>query len=99
MTPYWSEDVAALADLAAGAYCQMSGHLPTFHGTETWETRVVSANVDDPRARIMANWLSSGGSLKHVLLRLEPDDSGDVRCSAQAFAKNMSTHFPLIGLA
>jgi hypothetical protein len=87
LTPYWSEDVAALADLAAGAYCQMSGHLPAFLGTETWETRIVSANVHDPRARVMANWLSSAGSLKHVLLRLELDDSGDVRCSAQAFAK------------
>jgi hypothetical protein len=87
LTPYWSEDVAALADLVAGAYCQMSEHLPTFFGTETWETRIASAYVDDPRARMMANWLSSAGSLKHVLLRLEPDTAGEVRCSAQAFAK------------
>ena len=88
MTPYWSEDIAAIADIVAGAYCRLSSHLPTFLGIETWETRVHSANVDDPRARKVADWLSSSGSLKHVLLRLEPDDSGEVRCSAQAFREH-----------
>lgn len=86
-TPYWSEDIAALADIVAGAYCQLSEHLPKFLDTENWTKEVSSLDVADPRARKVGNWLSSSGALKHLLLRLEPDESGDIRCSAQAFAK------------
>jgi hypothetical protein len=81
MAPYWSEDVAAVSDLAAGAYCQMSGHL----GRESWQVGLAS-NVESQRARAIGNWLATGRSaLKHALLRLEQDDNGGVRASAQAF--------------
>ncbi|WP_322064207.1 hypothetical protein [Burkholderia ubonensis] len=84
--PYWSEDVAALADLAAGAYCQMSSHLPAFLGKETWQVLVATGDIES-RARTIGDWLATGNcALKHVLLRLEPDDYGEVRSSAQAFA-------------
>lgn len=84
-TPYWSEDVAALADLAAGAYCQMSSHLPTSLGKETRLGPVVLGETK--RARAIGDWLASGNcALKHALLRLEPDGCGEIRSSAQAFA-------------
>ncbi len=86
MAPYWSEDVAAVADLAAGAYCQMSGHLPAFLGMGTWQVGMTSANVENQRARAIGDWLATGRSaLKHVLLRLEQDGNGDVKASAQVF--------------
>lgn len=86
MAPYWSEDVAAVADLAAGAYCQMSAHLPDFFGKENWVVGIASSNVENQRARAIGNWLATGRSaLKHVLLRLERDGNGEVRSSAQAF--------------
>lgn len=82
--PNWSEDVAALADLAAGAYCQMSSHLPAFLGRETWRVSIPTSDVEI-RARTIGDWLALGDcDLKHVLLRLEPDDGGQVRSSAQA---------------
>jgi hypothetical protein len=86
MAPYWSEDVAAIADLAAGAYCKMNSHLPTFFGTETWRVAVSSSGVENQRARAIGDWLAtSQGVLKRVLLRLEKDGGGNVRASAQAF--------------
>jgi hypothetical protein len=86
MSPYWAEDVAAVADLAAGAYCQMSSHLPAFLGKRTWRVGLASSNVADQRARAIGNWLAAGQTaLKHVLLRLEQDSEGNVRASAQAF--------------
>ena len=85
MAPYWSEDVAALADLAAGAYCQMSGHLPASFREETLQV-LTSSDIASKRARAIGNWLASGpNNLKHILLRLEQDNVGDVRASAQAF--------------
>jgi hypothetical protein len=84
--PYWSEDVAAVADLAAGAYCQMSAHLPAFLRSETWRVGLSSSSVEDQRARAIGNWLAiSRGALRHVLLRLEQDGTGTVRASAQGF--------------
>lgn len=86
IAPCWSEDVAAVADLAAGAYCQMSAYLPAFLGTQTWQTRVSSVNISNQRARAIGDWLASGqNTLKHVLLRLEQNSGGNVRASAQAF--------------
>lgn len=86
MAPYWSEDVAAVADLAAGAYCQLSEHLPAFLGRETWRVELDSSNIENRRARAISNWLAaSRGPLKHALLRLEQDGEGNVRASAQAF--------------
>lgn len=86
--PYWAEDVAALADVAAGAYCKLASILPAFLGREIWRTAVSSRSVDDRRAGTFANWLATSEMrLKHALLRLEPNDKGDVRASAQAFAR------------
>jgi hypothetical protein len=86
MAPYWSEDVAAVADLAAGAYCQMSGQLPAFFGMKNWQVGMSSSSVEDQRACAIGNWLSTGRRpLRHVLLRLEKDGNGEVRASAQAF--------------
>jgi hypothetical protein len=84
--PYWSEDVAAVADLAAGAYCQMNRHLPAFIGMETSRAVIASTNIENQRARAIGEWLATGRSaLKHLLVRLEQDGNGDVRASAQAF--------------
>ncbi|MBS2127074.1 hypothetical protein KEX41_02250 [Burkholderia thailandensis] len=92
--PYWSEDVAALADLAAGAYCQMSNHLPAFLGKETWQVLLASGDVESQRARTIGDWLATGNpALKHVLLRLEPDDRGEIRSSAQAFSGKIHYFF------
>ena len=90
--PYWSEDVASLADLAAGAYCQLGNHLPTFLGLETWRVLVASSEVENQRARAIADWLAgSDFALKHMLLRLGPDACGEVRSSAQAFTRRVSS--------
>ncbi len=84
--PYWSEDLAAVSDLAAGAYCKMAAHLPTFFGLRTWQVGAAPTDVENLRARAIGNWLATGqNALKHVLLRLEQDANGDVRASAQAF--------------
>ncbi|MBI3715770.1 MAG: hypothetical protein HY255_07235 [Betaproteobacteria bacterium] len=89
--PYWSEDVAAVADLAAGAYCQLSAHLPAFLGVESWRVGVSSNNVENQRAGAIGNWLATSRSaLKHVLLRLEQDGGGNTRASAQAFDNTLS---------
>jgi hypothetical protein len=87
--PYWSEDLAALADLAAGAYCQLSSYLPAFSGDsseENWRIRMASSDVKSLRARAIGDWLAKRrGALKHVLLRLELDRDLKIRISAQAF--------------
>ncbi|WP_143195901.1 hypothetical protein [Archangium sp. Cb G35] len=86
MAPYWSEDVAAVPDLVAGAYCQMSGFLPAFLGMKTWQVRMAPSSVEDRRAHAIGDWLANGrATLRHVLLRLEQDGNGEVRSSAQAF--------------
>ena len=86
IAPWWSEDVAAIAGLTAGAYCKMSDNLPAFFGNESWVVGMASNNIENMRARAIGNWLAKGrGSLKHVLLRLEQDGDGEVRASAQGF--------------
>ncbi|MDR3497888.1 MAG: hypothetical protein P4L72_01535 [Parvibaculum sp.] len=93
--PYWSEDVAAIADLAAGAYCQLGGNLPSFFGVESWTAGISSANVENERARVIGDWLARGRlELKHVLLRLEQNVEGDVRSSAQTFLSNFKSFIP-----
>lgn len=87
MAPSWSEDLAAIPDLVAGAYCQMSGHLPAFLGQENWRVEIASTAVESLRARVIGDWLAaSRRPLKHVLLRLERDSDGEAGASAQAFA-------------
>ena len=86
MAPDWSEDLAAVADLAAAAYCQLSSHLPAFMGCETWRVQCTTSPIQNQRAYAIGNWLAKGtGNLKHALLRLELDSIGEVRASAQAF--------------
>jgi hypothetical protein len=87
--PSWSEDLAAVTDLAAGAYCQLSKLLPAFFGhvsEKTWQVRMASTDVESLRARAIGDWLAkSRGALKHVLLRMELDSNQEVRISAQSF--------------
>lgn len=91
--PYWSEDVAAIPDLVAGAYCQMSACLPSFFGVATWTKSVNPNLVTDDRVRLIGDWLATGKrALKHVLLRLELDGIGSVRASAQAFKPSVVPH-------
>jgi hypothetical protein len=85
--PFWSEDIAAIADIVAGAYCELSHSLPTFFEKGSWQVGVNSNEISDLRARMIGNWLADTKKhLKHVLVRLELDESGGVRSSAQAFA-------------
>lgn len=86
--PEWVEDVAAMPDIAAGASARLSEHLPTFQGSPTWTVPVRYESAVDWRARTFGDWLSTpNGTLRHVLLRLSPDDKGVVRASAQTFLR------------
>lgn len=84
--PPWVEDIAAIPDLIAAAACKLNSVLPTTVGRETW-TRVVSGSAaKDHRAQVIGDWMATtGGPLRHILLRLEVDDSGVPRASAQSF--------------
>jgi hypothetical protein len=84
--PSWTEDAAAIPDILAGAFCQLSSILPTELGTETW-TRVISSNISrDERARLVGDWMAtSQGNLRIILLRLELNAMGVPRTSAQFF--------------
>lgn len=88
--PKWGEDVASIADLFAGACCQLSSVLPTTYGVEHWR-RVVPANaITDDRSRAIGDWMATtSGQLRHVLLRLELDSEGIPRSSAQFWAGAM----------
>lgn len=86
--PPWLEDLAAIPDIAAGACAQLSGVLPLFRNRKTWTVPMSSGDVVDTRARAFGDWLSaSEGVLRHVLVRLAPDDAGEVRASAQRFLR------------
>jgi len=85
--PPWAEDIAALADLAAGSYCHLSSFLPAYLGKEAWITRADSSSIENQRARAIAGWLATQqGNLRHVLLRLERGENKEIRSSAQAFS-------------
>jgi hypothetical protein len=86
--PPWSEDVATIADLIAGACCRLSSLLPTHTGRGgVWTRFVRSERSQDRRATAIANWLASRPrELRQVLLRLELDVNGEPRASAQFFA-------------
>lgn len=84
--PYWAEDFAALADLAAGAYCQLSAHLPAFFSEQLPYVGVGTSSIASQRALTIGDWLASGrSSLRHVLLRLEKREDGKIKASGQAF--------------
>lgn len=86
--PRWVEDLAAIPDIAAGACAQLSNTLPLFEGRKTWTIRLRSHVEPDWRAKVFADWLSAPhGVLRHVLLRLAPDEAGEVRASAQKFVR------------
>ena len=88
MAPYWSEDLLAIADLVAGVYCKLSSFLPAYKGKENWLDILDPVSIEDRRVRLIGDWLAhSRGCLKHILLRLEQDSDGNVRSSAQVFAK------------
>ncbi|WP_422375503.1 hypothetical protein [Roseibium sp.] len=40
--PYWSEDLVAIADIAAGAYCKMSNVIPKYFGCRNWSVILAS---------------------------------------------------------
>lgn len=84
--PAWAEDIAAIPDIMAGAYCKISRHIPAILGEESWKVAISSGNIRDQRAFVVGSWLTRCQTdLKHVLLRLERDAFGEVRASAQAF--------------
>ncbi len=82
--PSWSEDLVAIPDLIAGTWCQLSNIVPSYVGKETWVKILSSSTERDERARLVGNWMGApSGGLCHVLMRLEQDDDGNVRASAQ----------------
>lgn len=86
--PAWLEDLAAIPDIAAGACAQLGDVLPLFLNRPTWTVPMTYGDAVDERARVFADWLSqAGGVLRHVLVRLAPDDAGVVRASAQGFMR------------
>jgi hypothetical protein len=88
-SPYWSEDLAAVPDLVAGAYCKMAFHLPSILDRRNWVIGMSPSSISDWRARLVGNWLAqSGEELKHVLLRLERMEDGTIQSSAQAFIRH-----------
>jgi len=85
-SPYWAEDLAGIADVVAGSYCKLSSVLPYVFGDRVVRRVVRSNEVTDRRARAIGNWLVKRPSnLRHVLLRLERDETGNVRSTAQMF--------------
>lgn len=89
--PEWMEDLAAIPDLSAGAFAKLADVLPLFLNQPTWTVRVTGGEMDW-RARVLGDWLAhDSGSLRHVLLRLAPDETGTVRASAQRFLRGPNT--------
>lgn len=86
--PEWAEDLAAIPDIAAGACAALSDKLPLFLDRPRWVVALGSEGQIDWRAQIFGDWLSEPhGRLHHVLLRLAPDTSGQLRASAQRFER------------
>lgn len=84
--PYWSEDMASIADLVAGAYCNLAEFLPASFGAKHAYRTVNQANIKDKRALEVCEWLATGkNSLKHVLLRLQMNSNNEVIATAQSF--------------
>lgn len=91
--PDWGEDFAAIPDIAAGACASLCDVLPLFVQRKPWTLGLSYSDSVDWRAKVFADWLSSSkGELHHVLLRLAPDSSGDIRASAQHFVRK--PHWP-----
>jgi hypothetical protein len=88
--PEWGEDLAAIADIVAGSYCELADVLPAWTGASSWIRVVSSDAADDWRARAIGNWLAHrAGTLRKVLLRLELDEHGVVHASAQSAVKRL----------
>lgn len=89
--PSWTEDVAAIPDVAAGACAQLSSVLPLFMGDKNWTVPISSGPMIDWRAQMFGDWLSAPhGILRHVLLRLAPNSNGEIQASAQRFVRRPS---------
>lgn len=81
--PNWVEDMASIPDLVAACYCVLSPLLP-YRFSDVLPRIVVRAPVPDERAAIIGNWLPGPHSGLHpVLTRLELDQTGTVRATAQ----------------
>ena len=81
--PNWVEDTASIPDLVAACYCVLSPLLP-YRFSDALPRIVVRAPVPDERAAIIGNWLAGPHSGLHpVLTRLELDQTGAVRATAQ----------------
>ncbi|RYG55945.1 MAG: hypothetical protein EON56_04935 [Alphaproteobacteria bacterium] len=87
--PTWCRDAAAIPDLVAGAYCKLADILPTFRGVRHGIRIVPKDTLRDERARIIGDWLfTANGPLRHILARLERDELGEIRASAQCFVRD-----------
>jgi hypothetical protein len=84
--PIWAEDACAIPDLIAGACCRLSEKLPISFGREHWTSVVRSKDVQDQRAIIIGNWMTTNTPLRQILLRMELDEDGSLHTSAQFFA-------------
>ena len=86
--PEWAEDLTAIPDLLAGAFCLLGDYFPTHLGAETWQRTVSPSHIKDTRARAIGGWMANtNGQLHNILVRLNLDDSGEIRASAQMFAR------------
>ncbi|WP_417517904.1 hypothetical protein [Minwuia sp.] len=87
--PAWSEDLAAIADIAAGSYCKLSNVLPTNYGIKNWTVRIKPQKDIDERALVFGDWISKDDLiLKSLLIRVELDCDRQIRTSAQVFTRN-----------
>jgi hypothetical protein len=84
----WYEDLSAIPDIFAGAYCQLAGLLPSrFKDQPVKILRSNEVSDYDGRAVLVGNWLASNnGELRHTLARLELDENQEVSATAQFIA-------------
>ena len=84
--PFWAEDVTALADITAGAYCKLGQVLPSFFRKSSWQVRTSPISISDQRSQQVLDWLAtSTKNMKPLLVRLEPDGENSYRASSQSF--------------
>lgn len=89
--PSWAEDLAAIPDMLAGTLNALSNVLPkSFDGQEV-STRVVSSkSAENDRARQILTWVGEKERpLRNILLRMERNDSDEVRASYQFIVRNI----------
>ena len=84
----WYEDLSAIPDIFAGAYCKLAATLPfRFRNRSIQILTSEDIAEQDDRASTVGRWLATNdGQLRHVLARLELDEKRDVRATAQFMA-------------